>query len=99
MNISYSRDKVLKRPSNAKTERKYIVHYMLRQSKQLDLSQGKIIVNGALFLVAGNEATATTLFTTNNSLIAHIENVEKLDKEIRGKFKYKCEIIVSWKMF
>ncbi|KAF2476266.1 cytochrome P450 [Lindgomyces ingoldianus] len=93
--LSYSREKVLKRLSDTKSDRKDFIYYILRQSKRIDLSQDEIIVNGALFIVAGSETTAMTLSAMTNFLIAHPEKFEKLKKEIRGSFNSEQEITVE----
>lgn len=93
--LAYSREKVLKRLSDTKSERKDFVYYILRQSKRIDLSQDEIIVNGALFIVAGSETTAMTLSAMTNFLIAHPQKFEKLKREIRGTFKSEEEITVE----
>jgi cytochrome P450 len=93
--LAYSREKVLKRLSDTKTERKDFVHYILRQQKRVDLSQDEIIVNGALFIVAGSETTAMTLSAATNFLIAHPAKFAKLKKEIRETFAAEEEITVE----
>ncbi|ORY19673.1 pisatin demethylase [Clohesyomyces aquaticus] len=93
--LSYSREKVLKRLSDSKSDRKDFIHYILRQSKRIDLSQDEIIVNGALFIVAGSETTAMTLSAMTNFLIAHPEKFDRLKKEIRDAFRTEEEITVG----
>lgn len=93
--LSYSREKVLKRLSDTKTERKDFIHYILRQSKRVDLSQDEIIVNGALFIVAGSETTAMTLSAMTNFLIRHPDKFNKVKKEVREAFKSEQEITVE----
>ncbi|KAF2184814.1 cytochrome P450 [Zopfia rhizophila CBS 207.26] len=93
--LSYSREKVLKRLSDTKSDRKDFIYYILRQSKRIDLSQDEIIVNGALFIVAGSETTAMTFSAMTNFLIAHPQKFDILKKEIRETFKSEEEITVE----
>ena len=93
--LNYSREKVLKRLADSKSDRKDFVHYILRQSKRIDLSQDEIIVNGALFIVAGSETTAMTLSAMTAFLTAHPDKFDKLKKEIRGTFASEQEITVE----
>ncbi|KAF2021584.1 averantin oxidoreductase, partial [Aaosphaeria arxii CBS 175.79] len=93
--LAYSREKVLKRLADSKSDRKDFIHYILRQSKRIDLSQDEIIVNGALFIVAGSETTAMTLSAMTNFLIRHPSKFDKLKKEIREAFASESEITVE----
>jgi cytochrome P450 len=93
--LSYSREKVLKRLSDSKSDRKDFIYYILRQSKRIELSQDEIIVNGALFIVAGSETTAMTLSAMTNFLIAHPEKFQKLKNEIRGIFHTEEDVTVE----
>ncbi|KAF1973092.1 cytochrome P450 [Bimuria novae-zelandiae CBS 107.79] len=90
--LAYSREKVLKRLADTKTDRKDFVHYIVRQSKKIDLSQDEIIVNGALFIVAGSETAAMTISATVNFMMAH---PAKLMEEIRSTFAREEDITVD----
>ena len=48
--LSYSREKVMKRIQDTKTQRKDFTHYIMKQAEHYDLSQDEIIVNAALFM-------------------------------------------------
>lgn len=93
--LAYSREKVLKRLADTKTDRKDFIHYIVRQSKKIDLSQDEIIVNGALFIVAGSETTAMTLSAMTNFMIAHPPKFAKLKDEIRNTFASEDDITVE----
>ncbi|KAF2265381.1 cytochrome P450 [Lojkania enalia] len=93
--LTYSREKVLKRLADTKSDRKDFVYYILRQSKRIDLSQDEIIVNGALFIVAGSETTAMTLSAMTNFLCARPQKFDKLKQEIREAFETEQEITVE----
>ncbi|KAF2691455.1 cytochrome P450 [Lentithecium fluviatile CBS 122367] len=93
--LAYSREKVLKRLLDTNSDRKDFVHYIVRQSKKIDLSQDEIIVNGALFIVAGSETTAMTLSSMTNFLIAHPDKFSKLKEEVRDSFTCEEDITVE----
>lgn len=93
--LAYSREKVLKRLADTKSEQKDFIYYIVRQSKRIDLSQDEIIVNGALFIVAGSETTAMTLSALTNFMIAHPDKLAKLQEEVRGAFSREEDITVE----
>lgn len=93
--LAYSTEKVLKRLADTNTNRKDFVHYIVRQSKKIDLSQDEIIVNGALFIVAGSETTAMTLSAMVNFMMAHPIKFTKLTEEIRKTFSHEEDITVD----
>jgi len=57
-----------------------------------DLSRDEVIVNAALFIVAGSETTASSLAFLTNALLRHPRVFDKLKEEIRSKFMYESEI-------
>jgi cytochrome P450 len=93
--LAYSREKVLKRLADTKSDRKDFLYYIVRQSKKIELSQEEIVVNGALFIVAGSETTAMTLSATVNFMMAHPAKFVKLKKEIRSTFTREEDITVD----
>jgi 3-methyladenine DNA glycosylase AlkC len=48
--LAYSREKVMRRINDTKTERKDFTYYIMKQAEHYDLSQDEIIVNAALFM-------------------------------------------------
>uniref|UniRef100_A0A0B7JUQ6 Uncharacterized protein n=1 Tax=Bionectria ochroleuca TaxID=29856 RepID=A0A0B7JUQ6_BIOOC len=88
--LEYSREKILKRiaaPGRNNTHRDFL-HYLLRQGDKENLNQDEIIVNGALFIIAGSETTGSFMTGLFNHLLRP-ENrraYEKLRDEIRGAF-------------
>ncbi|KAH6680155.1 cytochrome P450 [Halenospora varia] len=90
--LSYSREKVMRRLQDTKSERKDFMHYILKQGEHYDLSQDEVIVNAALFIVAGSETTASTLASLTNNLLRHPEVYAKLKKEIRETFAFESDI-------
>jgi len=109
--LSYSREKVMRyvrfasitmtrltassRIQNEKTERKDFIHYILKQAEVYDLSQDEVIVNAALFIVAGSETTAASLSFLTNALLRDPRAFGKLKEEIRTKFTHESEICLA----
>ena len=87
-----SKEKVLRRLANEKTEHKDFIWYILKQRERHDLRQDEIIVNGALFIVAGSETTANALSGLIARLIWNPDKYAKLTKEIREAFTTEKEI-------
>ncbi|KAF2399643.1 cytochrome P450, partial [Trichodelitschia bisporula] len=92
--LAYSREKVMRR-INTKTDRKDFTHYILKQSEHYDLSQDEVIVNAALFIVAGSETTASSLASLTNFLLRYPKVYLKLKDEIRGAFEAENEICLA----
>lgn len=88
--LSYSREKIMKRiGQTGSNQHKDFLHYLMNQKDKENLNQEEIIVNGALFIIAGSETTGSFM----TGLFSHLlrpENRETLDKltnEIRGAFE------------
>jgi len=80
-----SQEKVLRRLENKDTDHRDFIWYILQQQKRHDLKQDEIIVNGALFIVAGSETTANLLSGLFARLIWNPDKYKKLVHEIRTK--------------
>ncbi|KAH7037429.1 cytochrome P450 [Microdochium trichocladiopsis] len=93
--LEYSRKKVMKRMQNTKTDRKDFIHYILKQGEHYDLSQDEVIVNAALFIVAGSETTASALAALTNFLLRHPRVYAKLKDEIRSTFADEEDITLA----
>ncbi|KXJ94060.1 cytochrome P450 [Microdochium bolleyi] len=93
--LDYSRKKVMKRLENTKTDRKDFIHYILKQGEHYDLSQDEVIVNAALFIVAGSETTASALAALTNFLLRNPKTYAKLKSEVRGAFSSEDEITLA----
>ncbi|KAF2836757.1 cytochrome P450 [Patellaria atrata CBS 101060] len=93
--LAYSREKVMRRINDTKQTRKDFIHYIMKQSEHYDLSQDEIIVNAALFIVAGSETTASSLAALTNNLLRNPDVFTKLKAEIRGRFKTEEEICLA----
>ena len=90
--LNYSKEKVLRRLENTKTQRKDFIWYILDQQKRGAISQNEVIVNSALFIVAGSETTANLLSGLTARLIRNPRVHQKLCDEIRGAFKTEDDI-------
>jgi cytochrome P450 len=87
-----SREKVLRRLENKETDHRDFIWYILQQQKRHELKQDEIIVNGALFIVAGSETTANLLSGLFARLIWNPDKYKKLVNEIRTTFKSEKEL-------
>lgn len=90
--LNFSREKVLRRLENTKTQRKDFIWYILDQQKRGAISQDEVIVNSALFIVAGSETTANLLSGLTARLIRNPGPYKKLCEEIRGAFRTEADI-------
>ena len=82
----------MRRLQNDKTEHKDFIWYILKQKEKYDLNQDEIIVNSALFIVAGSETTANALSGMLARLIYNRDKYDILCKEIRGAFQEEGEL-------
>ncbi|EME77267.1 uncharacterized protein MYCFIDRAFT_191444 [Pseudocercospora fijiensis CIRAD86] len=88
-----SRAKCLQRLENGNSQHKDFIWYILKQREKHDLKQDEIIVNSALFIVAGSETTANLLSGLFARLIWNPDKYQKLVDEIRSSFKSEDEIV------
>jgi cytochrome P450 len=87
-----SREKVLRRLEQGDIEHRDFIWYILQQKAKHDLRQDEIVVNGALFIVAGSETTANLLSGLFARLIWNPDKYRKLVDEIRSVFKHEDEL-------
>jgi cytochrome P450 len=87
-----SREKVLRRLANEDTEHRDFIWYILQQKQRHDLHENEIILNGALFIVAGSETTANLLSGLFARLIWNPDKYQKMVDELRSSFKSEDEI-------
>jgi len=74
----------------------FMTHIMRNQESEAKrLVKGEIESSFALFLIAGSETTATMLSGTTFLLLKHPNALEKMVKEIRGRFKTAGEITIE----
>ncbi|KAH7146262.1 cytochrome P450 [Dactylonectria macrodidyma] len=93
--LQYSREKILRRiQQTGNNQHRDFLYYLMNQKDKDNLNQDEIIVNGALFIIAGSETTGSFMAGLFNHLLRP-ENRQVLDKlvaEIRGAFKSDDEI-------
>jgi cytochrome P450 len=87
-----SREKVLRRLAQEDIEHRDFIWYILQQKAKHDLKQDEIVVNGALFIVAGSETTANLLSGLFARLIWNPDKYKKLCEELRSTFKHEDEL-------
>ncbi|CAO2655259.1 Nn.00g103230.m01.CDS01 [Neocucurbitaria sp. VM-36] len=92
--LNYSREKILKRMEQKNSEHRDFLYYVMKQQDKGDLNKNEVIVNGALFIIAGTETTAGFLTGLFN-LLTRAENkhiLDRLTKEIRDNFKTDADL-------
>ncbi|KAB5513621.1 cytochrome P450 [Coniochaeta sp. 2T2.1] len=91
--LTYSNEKTLRRLADEKGEHRDFIYYILRnnESKQL-LTKDEILVNSALFIVAGSETTASFLAGWTNLLMRYRDVYDKLVAEVRSTFSSEDDI-------
>lgn len=87
-----SREKVLRRLANEENDHRDFIWYILKQKDRHDLKQDEVIVNGALFIVAGSETTANALSGLLARLLRNPDKYDKLCHEIRSKFSKESDL-------
>lgn len=88
--LDYSREKIMKRIGQTENnQHKDFLHYLMNQKDKANLNQEEIIVNGALFIIAGSETTGSFMTGLFNHLLRpqNRDVLDKLTKEIRGAFQ------------
>ncbi|KAK3703723.1 hypothetical protein LTR37_014301 [Vermiconidia calcicola] len=87
-----SREKCNARLENGNSSHRDFIWYILKQREKHDLRTDEVIVNSALFIVAGSETTANLLSGLFARLLWNPEKYQKLKDEIRSSFKDESEI-------
>lgn len=90
--LAFSREKVMQRLANESTEHKDFIYYILKQKDKFNLHQNEIVLNGALFIVAGSETTANLLSGLFARLMWNPDKYRKLCEEIRSSFTTEDDI-------
>ncbi|EXJ57673.1 uncharacterized protein A1O5_12463 [Cladophialophora psammophila CBS 110553] len=89
------REKTIRRMETP-TDHKDFLWYILRQrEKKNEVSDDEVIMNAALFIVAGSETTATLLRGIMNQLLRNKAIFEKLKAEIRGSIKTADDLVMA----
>lgn len=83
------------RLENGNSKHQDFIHYILKQQEKHDLKQDEIIVNSALFIVAGSETTANALSGLFARLLRNPQKYELLVSEIRNAFSFEEQITYS----
>ncbi|KAH7116764.1 cytochrome P450 [Dendryphion nanum] len=87
-----STEKTVRR-MNTKTEHRDFIWYILKQrEKKNEVSDDEVIMNAALFIVAGSETTATELCGLTNYLLRNPDMLQKLTNEIRTACKSESDL-------
>lgn len=87
-----STEKTVRRMAT-KTEHRDFIWYILKQrEKKNEVSDDEVIMNAALFIVAGSETTATELCGLTNYLLRNPAIYAKLVKELRDACKEEKDI-------
>ncbi|KAL2755499.1 hypothetical protein ACRALDRAFT_2041856 [Sodiomyces alcalophilus JCM 7366] len=84
--LEYSKQKILNRMAQSNSEHKDFLYYLMKQSEKGSINQDEVIVNGALFIIAGTETTAGFLAGLFNQLLRNRRVLDKLTAEIRSSF-------------
>lgn len=82
----------MRRLEKKDTDHKDFIWYILKQKDKFNLNQDEIIVNSALFIVAGSETTANALSGILARLIYNPAKYQILVKEIRDAFQSDEEV-------
>lgn len=90
--LMYSREKILKRMEQTGSTHKDFLYYLLKQKDNGSISGDEVIVNGALFIIAGTETTAGFLAGLFNHLLRDSRVMNKLTEEIRTGFASEADL-------
>ncbi|KAH8684155.1 averantin oxidoreductase [Ilyonectria robusta] len=91
--LEMSKEKCLKRiEEGLRREHRDFLYYILRQNEKGGVSQDEIILNSALFIVAGSETTASLLSGLLMWLLRTPHAYKKLTEEIRSAFESADEM-------
>lgn len=90
--LEFSKEKVVRRLENENSPHKDFIWYILKQREKFDLHANEIILNSALFIVAGSETTANLLSGLIARLLWNKDKYDKLVTEIRTNFQKEDDI-------
>jgi cytochrome P450 len=91
--LTRSKEKVMRRLNAEKdSNHRDFIWYILQQREKHDLKDDEIVMNGALFIVAGSETTANLLSGLVSKLIWNPEKYQKLVDELRGEIKHEDDL-------
>ncbi|KPM37660.1 hypothetical protein AK830_g8907 [Neonectria ditissima] len=93
--LQFSREKIMKRiQQTGNNQHRDFLYYLMNQKDKENLNQDEIIVNGALFIIAGSETTGSFMAGLFNHLLRpkNRHALDRLVNEIRGAFQNDSEI-------
>ncbi|ORY15280.1 cytochrome P450 [Clohesyomyces aquaticus] len=92
--LEYSREKILKRMELTSSDHRDFLYYVMKQQDKGDLNLNEVIVNGALFIIAGTETTAGFLTGLFNLITRdpHKHILHRLTQEIRSNFQSDVDL-------
>lgn len=90
--LSLSKEKVEERLRNGDSGHKDFIYYVLRQKDKYNLHPNEIILNSALFIVAGSETTANLLSGLFARLLRNKDKMQILCNEVRSAYTHEDEI-------
>ncbi|KAK5712560.1 hypothetical protein LTR17_017941 [Elasticomyces elasticus] len=93
--LEYSREKIMARISQTDRDHRDFLYYLMRQQDKEQLNLDEVIVNGALFIIAGTETTAGFLTGLMNQITRpnnkHV--LDRLTQEIREAFDLDEDLV------
>ena len=84
--LEFSKEKILKRMAQTNSQHRDFLYYLMNQQEKDNLNLDEVIVNGALFIIAGTETTAGFLAGLFNHLLRNQPILDRLTAEIRTAF-------------
>ncbi|KAL2145397.1 hypothetical protein VTI28DRAFT_7324 [Corynascus sepedonium] len=90
--LALSEQTAKRRLANADVTREDFMSYILRHNDEKGMSEGEIIENAQLLIIAGSETTATQLSGTTFYLLKNPDKYDRLVREIRETFKREEDI-------
>lgn len=87
--LDYSKEKILKRMQQTNNDHKDFLYYLMKQQDKDQLNLNEVIVNGALFIIAGTETTAGFLTGLFSHILLPVNRhiLNHMIQEIRSNFK------------
>jgi cytochrome P450 len=81
-----------KRLEAGNVERGDFMSHILRHNDEKGMSEGEVIENASVLIIAGSETTATQLSGTTFYLLTNPDKYEKLVREVRSAFESEADI-------
>ncbi|OBT82403.1 hypothetical protein VE02_08402 [Pseudogymnoascus sp. 03VT05] len=87
-----SKEKALRRMNDNSEHKDFLWYIMKQREKKSDVSDDEVIINAALFIIAGSETTATLLAGLTNQLLRNPEKLKRVTAEIRSRFATEADL-------